>query len=128
MLLKLERDCIVYIILSNRGFLLHNSVHIVGFLEYIFQNSHIKVLSKMKFCFFSFFSLDVILKLRTSNLHANLDVKLSFMYQNWSSKLHQLPLDQGVQIVIPPRSPASVPEPIRMPSEGILDLSQNLKF
>ena len=34
------------------------------------------------------------------------------MYQNWPSKTHQLPFDQGVQIVIPPRSPASVPEPI----------------
>ena len=42
------------------------------------------------------------------------------MYKNRPSKSHQLPFDQGVQIVIPPRSPASVPELIRMPSDGIL--------
>jgi hypothetical protein len=50
----------------------------------------------------------------------NMDVKQRFMYQNQPSKLHQLPFDQGVQIVVPPRSPESVPEPIRTPSDGIL--------
>ena len=45
------------------------------------------------------------------------------MYQNWPSELHQLLFDQGVQIVIPPRSPASVPEPIGTPSHIILHLS-----
>ena len=30
------------------------------------------------------------------------------MYQNRPSKFYQLPFDQGVQIVIPPRSPASI--------------------
>ena len=37
-----------------------------------------------------------------------------------SSKFASLLFDQGFQIVIPPRSPASVPEPIRTPSDGIL--------
>ena len=37
-----------------------------------------------------------------------------------SSKFASLLFDQGFQIVIPPRSPASVPEPIRAPSDGIL--------
>ena len=32
--------------------------------------------------------------------------------------------DQGVQIVIPPRSLASVPEPIRMSFDGILHRSE----
>ena len=45
------------------------------------------------------------------------------MYQTQPSKLHQLLFDQGVQIVIPPRSPASVPEPIGTPSDGILHQS-----
>jgi hypothetical protein len=53
-------------------------------------------------------------------LHCYLDVKPRFMYQIRPSKLHQLPFDQGVQIVVPPRSPESVPEPIRTPSDGIL--------
>ena len=48
-------------------------------------------------------------------LHCYLDVKPRFMYQIRPSKLHQLPFDQGVQIVITPRSPASVPEPIGTP-------------
>ena len=54
----------------------------------------------------------------------NSDVKLRFMYQNWPSKSHQLPFDQGIQIVIPPRSPASVPEPIGTPSDCILHWSE----
>ena len=54
----------------------------------------------------------------------NFDVKWRFMYQNRPSKLHQLPFDQGVQIVIPPRSPASVPELIGTPSDGILHRSE----
>ena len=41
------------------------------------------------------------------------------MYHNRPSKSHQLPFDQGVQIVIAPRSPTSVPEPIGTPSDGI---------
>ena len=53
-----------------------------------------------------------------------IDVKRRFMYQNRPSKSHQLPFDQGVQIVIPPRSPASVPEPIGTPSDGILHRSK----
>ena len=39
---------------------------------------------------------------------------------NQPSKLHQLPVDQGVSIVIPPRSPVSVPEPIGVTSDCIL--------
>ena len=35
---------------------------------------------------------------------------------------------QGVQIVVPPRSPASVPEPIGMPSDNILHWSEWLGF
>ena len=37
-----------------------------------------------------------------------------------SSEFVSLSFDQGFQIVIPPRSPPSVPEPIGMPSDGIL--------
>ena len=48
------------------------------------------------------------------------DVKRSFMYQNRPSKSHQLPFDQGVHIVIPPRSPASVPKLIGTFSDSIL--------
>ena len=40
-----------------------------------------------------------------------------------SSKFAPLSFDQELQIVIPPRSPASVPEPIGMPSDGILHQS-----
>ena len=40
-----------------------------------------------------------------------------------SSKFASLSFDQGFQIVIPPRSPASVPEPIGTPSDGILHRS-----
>ena len=40
-----------------------------------------------------------------------------------SSKFASLLFDQGFQIVIPPRSPASVPEPIGTPSDGILHQS-----
>ena len=43
------------------------------------------------------------------------------MYQNRPSKFYQLPFDQGVQIVIPPRSPASIPE---RPSDGIWHRSE----
>ena len=50
----------------------------------------------------------------------NWHVKRRFMYQNQHSKSLQLPFDQKVQIVIPQRSPVSVPEPIRAPSDGIL--------
>ena len=50
------------------------------------------------------------------------------MYQNWPSKLHQLPFDQGVQIVIPPNSLVSVPEPIGMTSDGILHRSERPGF
>ena len=46
------------------------------------------------------------------------------MYQNWRSKSHQLPFNMVFQIVITPRSPASVPEPIGMPSDGILYQSE----
>ena len=46
------------------------------------------------------------------------DVKPRFMYQKWTSKLHQLSLDQEVQIFVPPRSPANKPEPIGMPSDS----------
>ena len=53
-----------------------------------------------------------------------LDVKRRFMYQNRPSKSHQLPFDQRVQIVIPPKSPASVPEHIETPSDGILHRSE----
>ena len=35
------------------------------------------------------------------------------MYKNQPSKLHQLPFDQGVQIVISPSSVVYVPEPER---------------
>ena len=42
------------------------------------------------------------------------------LVQAESSKFESLLFDQGFQIVIPPRSPASVPEPIRTPSDGIL--------
>ena len=45
------------------------------------------------------------------------------MYQNRPSKLHQLPFDQGVQIV-PPRSLASVPGPIGMLS-GVFCINPN---
>ena len=45
------------------------------------------------------------------------------MYQNQLFKLHLLPLDLGVKIVIPPRFPASVPEQIGTPSDGILHRS-----
>ena len=40
-----------------------------------------------------------------------------------SSKFELLLFDQGFKIVIPPRSPASVPEPIGTPSDGILHQS-----
>ena len=53
-----------------------------------------------------------------SSNHTHSDEERRFMYQNRPSKSHQLPFDQGVQIVIPPRSPASVPEPIRTPSDS----------
>ena len=42
------------------------------------------------------------------------------MYKNQPSKLHQLPFDQGVQIVISPSSVVYVPEPIEALSDGIL--------
>ena len=49
------------------------------------------------------------------------------MYQNWPSNLHQLPFDQGVQIVIPPRSPASVLlELIGTPTDSICIDSNDL--
>ena len=54
----------------------------------------------------------------------NSDVKRRFMYQNRPSKSHQLPFDQVVQIVIPPRSLASVPELIGTPFDGILHRSE----
>ena len=38
-------------------------------------------------------------------------------------KIASLLFDQGFQIVIPPRYLASVPKPIRMPSDGILHQS-----
>jgi hypothetical protein len=41
------------------------------------------------------------------------------MYQNRPSKYYQSPFDLGFQIVITPRSLASVPEPIGMPSNVI---------
>jgi hypothetical protein len=44
-------------------------------------------------------------------------------FRTESSKFASLSFDQGFHIVIPPRSPASVPEPIRTPSEGILHQS-----
>ena len=37
-----------------------------------------------------------------------------------SSKFESLSFGQGFQIVIPPRIVANVPEPIGMPSDGIL--------
>ena len=40
------------------------------------------------------------------------------------STSHQLPFDQGVQIIIPLRSEASVPESIGTPSDGILHQSE----
>ena len=40
------------------------------------------------------------------------------------SKLHKLPFDQGVKIVVPQRSPESVPELIGMPSDSILHRSE----
>ena len=40
-----------------------------------------------------------------------------------SFKFASLSFDQGFQIVTPPRSPASIPEPIRTPSDGILHQS-----
>jgi hypothetical protein len=43
--------------------------------------------------------------------------------QAQSSKFALLSFDQGFQIVIPPRSPASVPEPIGTPSDDILHQS-----
>ena len=46
------------------------------------------------------------------------------MYQNRPSQSHQLPFDKGIQIVIPPRSLASVPEPIGTPFDGILHRSE----
>ena len=42
-----------------------------------------------------------------------------------SSKFASLSFDQGFQIVIPPTSPASVPEPIGTPSDGILHRSRS---
>ena len=48
------------------------------------------------------------------------DVRQRFMYQNRHSKSYQLPFNQGVQVVIPPRSPAIVPEP----SDSILHRSE----
>ena len=55
----------------------------------------------------------------------NSDVKRRFVYPNQHSKSYQLPFDQRVQIVIPPRSLASVLEPIQMPSDGILQRSES---
>ena len=52
------------------------------------------------------------------------DVKRRFMYQNRPFKSHHLPFDQRVQTIIPPRSPASVPEPIGTSSDGILHRSE----
>ena len=46
------------------------------------------------------------------------------MYQNRPFKSYQLPFDQGVQIVIPPSSPASLPEPIETPSDSIMHQSE----
>ena len=46
----------------------------------------------------------------------NSDVKLRFMYQKRPSESIQLPLDMGVLIDIPPRSPSNVPERIGMTS------------
>ena len=46
------------------------------------------------------------------------------MFQNWPFKSYQLPFDHGVQKVIPPRSPASVPEPIGTPFDVILHQSK----
>ena len=54
-------------------------------------------------------SADVILGTRTAQVESSKFVLLSF--------------DQGFQIVIPPRSPASVPELIGTPSDGILHRS-----
>ena len=67
--------------------------------------------------FWDFFILHIISKV--FEIYDS-DVKLRFMYQNRPSKLHQLPFDQGVQIVFPPRSTASVRELIGTPSDGIL--------
>ena len=45
-----------------------------------------------------------------------------------SSKFASLLFDQGFQIVIPPRIVANVPEPIGMPSDSILHLSDCCLF
>ena len=42
------------------------------------------------------------------------------MYLYRPSKSHPLPFDNRIQILIPPKSPKSVSEPIRTPSDGIL--------
>ena len=42
----------------------------------------------------------------------NSDEERGFMYPNWPSKLHQLLTDQGFQIIINPRAPMDVSEPI----------------
>ena len=44
--------------------------------------------------------------------------------QNQPYKSHPLPFDHGIQIVIPPRSPASVPGSIETPSDDILHQSK----
>ena len=46
------------------------------------------------------------------------------MYQNWPSKLHQLPFDQGIQIVINPSSVVYVPQPMRALSDGIFFINR----
>ena len=48
------------------------------------------------------------------------DIKQRIIYQNWPSKLHQLPFDQGVHPCFTLRSPSSVPEPIGTSSGSIL--------
>ena len=58
----------------------------------------------------------------------NSDVKRRFVCPNLHSKSYQLPFDQRVQIVIPPRSPVSVPEPIGTPSDGIFHRSDCCLF
>ena len=48
------------------------------------------------------------------------DEERRFMYQNGRSKSHQLLPDQRFQIVISPRAPVDIPEPICALSDGIL--------
>ena len=80
----------------------------------------------MPFCQRRVCNLQDIHYARCQNLakSSNLDVKQRFMYQNRAFKLHQSPFDKGVQINMPPRSLTSVPEPIKMPSDGILHSSE----